>query len=189
MSYILDHADEVLSVICSPTELKSNLNLGESERAKELLSTPDELAEEILTNASSTHHSETFESHQKLLLCRLPSNFDDEEEEEDSFTERYARIQNFLDLENLEVECFTPLKCFKLLKPCLKMELLTPLTTRSAGSNEAISFGNLLEKTYNQNAVPSFMLKRAVSSGLVNNVKNILMTETKISLFKKGSLN
>jgi len=188
---MIDQIDDVFPILDSPesncqgslVEL-SGLHIPDSDKLKNIYSFPmDDFVDDTSTMASSNLCSQTFETPVRSLRKRSYSD-----EMILGFDCIYDRIENFLDKEGLHVISPSPILKYKTLKPCVKMSEITNMTQSaklpSINNKATISMPICpVLKT----ALPAFMVKRTSSSGSVNNVKNILLTETKVG-FNRFSL-
>jgi len=175
---MIDQVEEIHSALCSPIQTKGSLfdlNCGlnvDYAKYKIILNLPQEdCNDETSTATSSKFCSQTFEILDKVPRKRSLSN-----EFTFNFDKIYNNIESYLDKEGLHVTSPSPVVHCKTLKPCMKMSELCVFTKnlQKGGFSPCVSAGSM-----SKSALPSFMVKRASSSGNVTQVKSALLTETK----------
>jgi hypothetical protein len=189
---MIDQIDDVFPVLDSPenncqgslVEL-SGLHILDSEKLKNIYSFPmDDFGDDTSTMASSNMCSQTFETPVRSQRKRSYSD-----EMIIGFENVYDRIENFLDKEGLHVVSPSPILKCKTLKPCLKMSEITNLTQsaklQSTNNKAKVSMPVCPAL---KTALPTFMVKRTASSGSVNNIKSLLLSETKVGFNQRFSL-
>ena len=173
---MIDQVEETYSALTSPAQIKGSLaelNM-DCPKYKIILSLPQEdCNDETSTAASSRFCSQTFEMPaEKVPRKRSLSN-----DFTFNFDKIYTNIESYLDQEGLYITSPSPVVHCKTLKPCMKMSDLSIFTknlTEKGGISPCLSAGPM-----SKSALPSFMVKRASSSGNVTKVKCALFTETK----------
>jgi len=184
---MIDQIDDVFPVLDSPynncqgslVEL-SGLHIPDSDKLKCVYSFPmDDFGDDTSTHASSNFCSQTFETPVRSMRKRSYSD-----EMIIGFDNIYERIETYLDKEGLHVISPSPILRCRTLKPCMKMSEITNLTTKGAklsGTNDKVQNSKQVCPLMKA-SLPTFMVKRTVSTGSVNNVKSLLLTETRLGM-------
>lgn len=153
----------------------------DQEFAKPQVSIPlyiSELNDEISTMNSFNQAFEGLEKLSPKPSCLVSSKDSILED----FDVLYEKVESFLDREDLHIAPVSPVLVCKTLKPCVAFTELTELCFRTKSSTVSEPRP---QKDIQGAAMPKFLARRANMPGVVNNVKTLLLNETKEGI--KGS--